>query len=75
MLKRMVTRRSPLTGKLNSLYLPVTVEQLHAWRMEVVLIQDAMPALTAEEREFVQSGYTPEDWAKIFGGEDEEEQG
>lgn len=73
MLKRMVTRRSPLTGKLNSLYLPVTVEQLHAWRMEGVLIQDAMPALTAEEREFVQSGYTPEDWAKIFGEDDEEQ--
>jgi hypothetical protein len=34
------------------------------------LIQVAFPTLTAEQREFVKTGITPEMWTKIFG-EDE----
>lgn len=63
-----VSRRSPLTGKVNEMDIPVTEEQLNAWKSGK-MIQDAMPNLTADQRKFIMSGYTPEDWHRIFGDE------
>lgn len=53
-----VTRKSPYTGKDNTLDLPVTQAQMEAWRKGMV-IQRAMPHLTAEQREFLISGVFP----------------
>jgi hypothetical protein len=36
-----------------------------------VLIQNAMPNLTAEEREFILTGTTKEDWDELFKEDDE----
>ena len=41
--------------------LPVTSKQYKDWRGGM-LIQNAMPNLTPEQREFIQTGLTPEDW-------------
>ncbi len=49
--------------------LPVTPEQLEAWR-QGVLIQHVMPQLSAAEREFLISGVTPEEWEALFGDDD-----
>jgi len=68
-----VTRKSPLTGKVTALDLPITKAQLELWQVKRVLIQDAMPHLTNEQREFLMTGYTPEDWAVMFPPEEEEE--
>ena len=65
-----VSRRSPLTGNVNEMGIPVTEEQLAVWKGGA-MIQDAMPNLTADQREFIMSGYTPEDWHIIFGDEEE----
>jgi len=56
-----ITRQSPFTGEWNEMELNVTEEELHAWRWGT-LIQDAMPHLTDDEREFVKTGATPQDW-------------
>ena len=56
-----IKRVSPLTGRLNNMYIDVTIEQLMQWK-EGRLIQDVMPSLTSAEREFIMTGYTPEDW-------------
>jgi hypothetical protein len=61
-----MTRTSPLTGKVNVLDIPVTTEQLNKWEVEGALIQDAMPDLSPEHREFILSGLTPEDWNELF---------
>jgi hypothetical protein len=37
------------------------------------LIQDAMPELSADEREFVKTGITGEEWDQLFGGAEDEE--
>lgn len=66
-----ITKRSPLTGKYNTMDLPITPEQLGRWKRREGLIQDIMPELTADKREFLMSGYTPEDWATLFPPEDE----
>jgi len=61
-----VTKTSPLSGNTNTMDIDVSEEQIAAWRGGV-LIQRVMPNLTPDEREFLMTGYTPEDWEKIFG--------
>lgn len=61
-----VTRVSPVTRKSNTMELPITEEQMRRWNSGV-LIQDAMPHLTPDQREFLMTGMTPEDWKAVFG--------
>lgn len=61
-----ITRKSPLTGETNTMDIDVTPDQMDAWARGK-RIQTVMPNLTAGEREFILSGYTPEDWRIIFG--------
>lgn len=63
---RLVQRHSPLTGKLNCLELDVTVEQLADWR-QGALIQNVMPQLSKDEREFIVSGLMPGEFEKMWG--------
>lgn len=56
-----ITRRSPFSGKMNTLEIPVTEDQLKAWH-NGMLIQNAMPDLTADEREFLMTGITKDEW-------------
>lgn len=60
-----ITRMSPLTGKVNSLDLPITDKQLEDWQ-NGELIQRAMPHLDADQREFLISGTYPGEWEKIW---------
>ena len=64
-----VSKRSPLTGVENTMDLDITEEQIAQWKGGV-LIQDAMPQLNDDEREFLITGYTPEDWESIFGDDE-----
>ena len=66
-----ITKVSPLTGKSNTMDLPVTQEQIDRWQRREGLIQNIMPDLSPDQREFLMSGYTPEDWATLFPTEDE----
>lgn len=50
----------------------VSARGLRLWR-EGERIQNALPGLTAEEREILISGTCPECWNEIFGKEEEEE--
>jgi hypothetical protein len=61
-----ITRQSPLTGKIKCMELPVTLDQFSAWRAGM-LAQDAFPNLSADDREFIISGLTPEDWKALYG--------
>lgn len=67
-----VTAKSILTGKTNTMELPnsVTVERIHTWRDSRQLVQNAFPELTADQREFLLTGATPEEWDAIFGADE-----
>ena len=52
-----VQRTSPVTGKDKTMAINATNEQYIAW-IDGTLIQDAMPQLSADEREFIISGCT-----------------
>ena len=57
----LITRTSSLSGNTNSMEIEVTQEQLSSWE-NGTLIQNAMPNLSADEREFIKTGITPEEW-------------
>ena len=57
----MVTKVSMLTGKLGSLLLDVTIEQLLLHRSGA-LAQNVFPNLDDAEREFLITGITPSEW-------------
>ena len=69
----LITRRSPLTGQTNTMDLPVTQEQLDEMALpgyQRRYVQDIFPDLTPAQREFIKTGYTPEDWDAMFPDED-----
>lgn len=66
----LVKRRSGLSGKVNTMDLPITQAQLESWMNGEKLIQDAFPDLTKEQREFLITGSTQEEWDAAFGKEE-----
>jgi hypothetical protein len=68
-----ITRTSWISGEVNTFDLPVTQEQMNLYAAGA-LLQDAFPNLTPDEREFIKSGITAEEWDEMFGGPEEEEE-
>lgn len=61
----LITKMSPLTGKENTLDLDITESQLLQWQ-NGGLIQNVMPHLTPDEREFLISGMAPGEFDEVF---------
>lgn len=66
----LISRRSPITGKINIRSIPVTEKQLADWQGGA-LLQNAMPHLSPSDREFIKTGITDEEWDDIFNEEEE----
>ena len=66
-----VTRTSVLTGITRTMELDVTLRQLAAYQAGGLLLQDAFPHLNADEREFIKSGVTAEEWEEFFNSDEE----
>lgn len=66
----LVERTSFLTGITRTLDIEVTQEQVDAWN-NGMLIQNAMPHLSADDREFLLTGATPDEWDEAFKDEEE----
>ena len=60
-----VTRTSILTGRTNTMSLPITKEQLDLYENSKELIQNVMPDLDNKQREFVKTGITEQEWDKL----------
>jgi hypothetical protein len=65
-----ITKISSLTGNEHTMNINITESEL--WRVEnrhnsMELIQDIVPNLPMEEREFLMTGITNEEWIRIFG--------
>lgn len=67
----LITRRSKISGIERTLEIPCTIAQYDAY-VSGELIQKAMPDLTPDEREFIISGITAEEWAATFLDEEED---
>ena len=64
-----ITRRSPLTGKDNTRELDVTPAEYARWEAGE-LIQNAMPRLDADDREFILTGLVRGEWEDVLGPEE-----
>ena len=61
-----LVKRSPKTNKLNSMELDTTSERLNEYyNGGDRLVQDIFPSLNVDEREFIMTGYTVDDWNEI----------
>ncbi len=59
-----IHRRSLISGKTNTMDLPVTEEQVKE-SQDGGLIQNVFPDLTLAEMEFIKSGITPVEWQQV----------
>ena len=64
----LIAKTSSLTSKTHQMEIDVSDKQIALW-MEGALIQDVMPNLSPDEREFIMTGITPAEWATTFGEE------
>lgn len=67
--KAVVTKQSPLSKVYHTATLVMTDDQYYNWQGGE-LIQNALAHLTAEEREFLMTGITPDEWGETFGDEE-----
>ena len=64
-----IVRTSRISGNTNVMDIDITTDQFLSW-INGSLIQDVMPDISADEREFIMTGITPDEWDAEFG-EDE----
>ena len=64
-----ITKTSILTGKTRTRDIEVTQEQIDVWKAGKT-IQEAMPGVSVEDREFLMTGATAEEWKEHFPPED-----
>lgn len=57
-----LSRRSPFSGKVNTMVLPITEEQLLSYENGDRCIQEVFPNLTPAQREFIMTGITEDEW-------------
>lgn len=68
-----IVRRSPFSGIIHEMDLPVTQEELNEYYSpQGRLIQDTWPNLTPGEREFIKTGITDDEWRAAFGDPEDE---
>jgi hypothetical protein len=69
----LVTRRSRYSNITRMWDMDVTQEQLDAYFDGKGLVHEIFPQLTADEREFIMTGITPEEWDELFFDDGNEE--
>ena len=56
-----IERKSPLTGKVNTMVITMNPSDYCAWARGE-MIQNALPYLTTDEREFIKTGLIGDEW-------------
>lgn len=68
----LITRKSILSGIVRTLEIPIEEDALHRWERGDDLIQNIAPQLTPDQREFIMTGVTQEEWDEHMKEEDDE---
>ena len=66
-----ITKRSPFSRQYNTMDIDITMEQIGMIDAGLGLIQDIIPHIPLDEREFIISGITPKEWDDMFTDEDD----
>jgi hypothetical protein len=64
-----ITMKSMASGKINTLDIPCTAEQMERFK-QGALVQEAFPDLTPDQREFLLTGITKDEWNEMFKDEE-----
>ena len=64
-----IKRKSAFSGVERTKDIPVNPEDYKMWEQGYSSIDDAMPYLNSEDREFILSGITPQEWKNAFSEE------
>ena len=71
------TRQSIITWKESSIAIAMPIDEFmycfSLWTHDKCLIQDCFPDLDDDEREFIMSGITVEEWTDLYGPDDDTE--
>ena len=62
----LIKRTSVFTGIERSKEIDITQDQLDRWQSGEDLIQNIMPNISADDREFIMTGITSEEWDGTF---------
>ncbi len=65
----LIKKQDPFTGKINTLDLDITQDQIDRWN-NGEFIQNVMPHLKLQEREFLMTGIIHESWQKYVINQD-----
>jgi hypothetical protein len=65
----LIKRKSELSGLERTKDIPIDPENYIEWQRGYASIDEAMPYLTSEDREFILSGMTPTEWKAAFSKE------
>lgn len=68
----LLSRKSILTNVWRDRVMHLRESDLDAYEAGECLIQTAFPYLSAEDREWIMTGITPEEWAEAMGSEEAE---
>jgi len=63
-----ITRTSPFSGEKNTRFIDITETQLNTYLAGGTSIQSIMPDISPDDREFLITGITPQEWLETFGG-------
>ena len=66
-----ITRTSIFSGIKRTLEIDISEEQYQNWSSGA-LLQDCAPHLSADDREFIMTGVTPEEWGEAFGDDEDD---
>jgi hypothetical protein len=67
-----IKRKSVISGIEHTRSIPVNPDDYIAWQSGLGSIQDLMPYLSDNDREFILSGITPEEWDEAFAENEED---
>lgn len=68
-----IERVSMISGKSHTMTLDVTEDQIRRFETGEDHVQNIFPNLSPDEREFLLTGITPEEWNAAFPDDDDEE--
>tara|TARA_R100001591_G_scaffold23507_1_gene33246 strand:+ start:547 stop:765 length:219 start_codon:yes stop_codon:yes gene_type:complete len=66
MQKYEIEKTSPVTGRVNIMEIEMNPNDYVRWKKGGVNIQEALPYLSIDEREFLITGLSPEDWENMY---------
>jgi len=66
-----VTAKSSITGIMHTRRIPCSAGEIRYWQSSRRTVQSVLPELSPDDREFLISGITPEEWEQTFGQEED----